>query len=43
MQNILDYSDFVMLAYVVNDLAMSAFALYYLYKYFKLKKKLDAK
>ncbi len=43
MQNIANYSHFVMAAYVVNDLAMSGFALYVLYQYFSLKKKSDVK
>ncbi|HLD76846.1 MAG TPA: hypothetical protein VI861_01805 [Rickettsiales bacterium] len=43
MLNLGEYSGFVMVAYIINDLTMSIFAAYFLYQYFAIKKKFDAK
>ncbi len=38
-----DYSVFVIISYIVNDLILSGFAMYALCQYFKIKKRFNEK
>lgn len=38
-----DYSSFVVISYVINDLLISGFAIYYIFQFIKIKKALNEK
>ena len=43
MENLADYSNYVLASYIISDLVLIAFAAFTLRKYFRLKKSLNEK